>query len=178
MQKWRSLMLKKTVIIITPMSYITIGVRLSFSEHLSNKINKANKIIVIFWLSFTHLDLKMFKGLYTAPVRPHLEYGNHIWCQQFGQGHRGHRECANGHGNEITCLMWSPWKGWIAYIRWLTAYKSTDQESTEETFKERKEDITRGNSHRLFTNRATLDLRKYAFPHRVEHVYGMTCLIE
>ena len=52
---------------------------LSFSEHMANKINKANSISGLIRRSFTFLDCNTFKKLYRAFVRPHLEYGQSIW---------------------------------------------------------------------------------------------------
>ena len=59
---------------------VVIDDRLLSSEHLSDKINMANKITGIIKWIFTHLDTDIFKGLYTALVRPHVEYANQVWC--------------------------------------------------------------------------------------------------
>ncbi len=59
---------------------VVIDDKLTFSEHLAEKINKANKIVGIIRRTFVYLDPTIFKALYTALVRPHLEYANQIWC--------------------------------------------------------------------------------------------------
>ena len=59
---------------------VIIDNKLKFSEHLSEKINKANKIVGLIRRTFVYLDSPMFKSLYTALVRPHLEYANQVWC--------------------------------------------------------------------------------------------------
>jgi len=52
---------------------------LKFSAHVTNVVNKANQILGLIRRSFTYMDLSLIKTLYTALVRPHLEYGNVVW---------------------------------------------------------------------------------------------------
>jgi len=52
---------------------------LKFSVHVTNVVNKANQILGLIQRSFTYLDSSLMKSLYTALVRPHLEYGNVVW---------------------------------------------------------------------------------------------------
>ena len=52
---------------------------LGFKEHINCKVNKANALAGMLSRSFTHLDKDMFKRLFVAIVRPHLEYGAPIW---------------------------------------------------------------------------------------------------
>ena len=47
---------------------------LKFSEHISAKIYKANRILDIVFRTFTYMDKEMFLNLYKSIVRPHLEY--------------------------------------------------------------------------------------------------------
>ncbi len=51
----------------------------SFDEHIKEAIKKANRMLEMIRRSFTHLDSKMVVQLYTALVRPILEYGNVVW---------------------------------------------------------------------------------------------------
>ena len=53
--------------------------KLTFEEHIQTKVNKATKIMGLIRRSFMNLDCSMFKKLFTAMVRPHLEYGQAIW---------------------------------------------------------------------------------------------------
>ncbi|KAG7163715.1 hypothetical protein Hamer_G002947 [Homarus americanus] len=57
---------------------VVIDDKLTFSDHLAEKINKANKIVGTIRRTFVHLDAPIFKALYTALVRPRLEYANQI----------------------------------------------------------------------------------------------------
>ena len=52
---------------------ITIDSELKFGEHISLKARKANAIMGMIRRSFTFLDCNLFKKLYVAFVRPHLE---------------------------------------------------------------------------------------------------------
>ena len=52
---------------------------LKFEEHIQVKVNKATKVMGLIRRSFTTLDTEMFRKLFTALVRPHLEYGQAIW---------------------------------------------------------------------------------------------------
>ena len=59
---------------------VVIDNKLGFSEHLAEKVNKANRIVGLIRKTFVALDEEIFKCLYVAMVRPHLEYANQIWA--------------------------------------------------------------------------------------------------
>ncbi len=52
---------------------------LNFSTHISEAIKKANTKLGMIKLTFTCLNESMLTQLYTAIVRPHLEYANVVW---------------------------------------------------------------------------------------------------
>ena len=52
---------------------------LKFSTHMAKSVSKANQILGLIRRSFTYLDCQVMRLLFTALVRPHLEYGNVIW---------------------------------------------------------------------------------------------------
>ena len=52
---------------------------MSFEEHISAKIKKANSIAGLIRRSFTFLKCKSFKKTYTAFPLPHLEYAQSVW---------------------------------------------------------------------------------------------------
>jgi len=54
-------------------------VKLNFSLHISEKVNKANSILGIVRRNFTYLSQESFTMLHKALVRSHLEYANSIW---------------------------------------------------------------------------------------------------
>ena len=53
--------------------------KLTFEEHIQTKVNKATKVMGLIRRSFMTLDVEMFRKLFTAMVRPHLEYGQAVW---------------------------------------------------------------------------------------------------
>ena len=53
---------------------------LSFAEHISTKVRVANSMVGLIRRSFSYLNGKTFKKLYTAHVRPHLEYAQAAWA--------------------------------------------------------------------------------------------------
>ena len=59
---------------------VAIDFELKFEQHITQKINKANTIMGIIRRSFSFLDSKRFKKLYTTFVRPHLEYAQAVWA--------------------------------------------------------------------------------------------------
>ena len=58
---------------------VIIDSELSFSEHIASKVRIANAIVGLIRRSFSFLDGTSFKKLYTAFVRPHLEYVQSVW---------------------------------------------------------------------------------------------------
>jgi hypothetical protein len=58
---------------------VTIDHELKFEEHISRKVKIANAIVGQMRRSFSYLDCDTFKRIFTAFVRPHLEYGEAVW---------------------------------------------------------------------------------------------------
>ena len=58
---------------------VVIDNKLTFNQHISEKINKANLIMGVLHRTMEYMDCTTFKLLYTALVRPHLEYANQVW---------------------------------------------------------------------------------------------------
>ena len=58
---------------------VTTDRELNFKAHISEKVNKANSIAGVIRRSFIALDEYIFKKLFTALVRPHLEYAQSVW---------------------------------------------------------------------------------------------------
>ena len=58
---------------------VYVDSELSFDEHISMKVKKANQLVGLIRRSFSYLDEKTFVKLYTALVRPHLEYAQCVW---------------------------------------------------------------------------------------------------
>ena len=58
---------------------VIVDMELTFEEHISAKVNKANAIMGLIRRSFNFLDCGMFRKLYTTFVRPHIEYAQSVW---------------------------------------------------------------------------------------------------
>ena len=58
---------------------VTMDSELTFSEHITAKVKKANSLVGIIRRSFSYLDQYTFVKIFTAFVRPHLEYGQAVW---------------------------------------------------------------------------------------------------
>lgn len=58
---------------------VTIDNKLTFNQHITEKINKDNAIMGVLRRTMEYVDSKTFKLLYMALVRPHLEYANQVW---------------------------------------------------------------------------------------------------
>ena len=56
---------------------------LKFSSHIEKSVNKGNRILGLIRRTFNYLDATTVKQLYTALVRPHLEYGNSVWAPKY-----------------------------------------------------------------------------------------------
>ena len=81
---------------------VIIDNKLSFDMHIAEKVNKANSVVGAIRRSFEYLGKDTFKKLYTALVRPHLEYANAVSIQKEGCNYLG--ECpteSNKNGTRI-----------------------------------------------------------------------------
>ena len=62
---------------------VMVDDQLTFTCHVQAAVNKANKIIGLIRISYSHLDQTSLRHLYTGLVRPHLEYGNVAWSPRY-----------------------------------------------------------------------------------------------
>ena len=62
---------------------VLVDDQLTFTPHVEAAVNKANKIIGIIRVSYRHLNQISLRHLYTALVRPHLEYANVTWSPRY-----------------------------------------------------------------------------------------------
>ena len=59
---------------------VNVDNELKFSKHTAIQVNKANKILGLIRRSFEFLNCESMKMLFTALVRPHLEFANVVWA--------------------------------------------------------------------------------------------------
>ena len=62
---------------------VFIDEKLNFHEHITKKVNIANRNLGIIFRSFTYMDKEMFLNLYKSMVRPHIEYATQVWSPQY-----------------------------------------------------------------------------------------------
>ena len=62
---------------------VFIDEKLNFPEHITKKVNIANRNLGIIFRSFTYMDKEMFLNLYKSMVRPRIEYATHVWSPQY-----------------------------------------------------------------------------------------------
>ena len=67
---------------------IQVDANLKFSKHVESQVNKANRILGLIKRSFIHLDSSTIKLLFTALVRPHLEFSCSAWHISTQKDHR------------------------------------------------------------------------------------------
>ena len=59
---------------------VKVDSKLKFESHISEKVNKANQLWGAIKKAFKHMDQDIFKKLYCAHIRPHLEYAVQFWA--------------------------------------------------------------------------------------------------
>ena len=59
---------------------ITIDSQLTFEDHIASKVRVANAMVGLIRRSFSYLSCDLFRKLYLAFVRPHLEYAQVVWA--------------------------------------------------------------------------------------------------
>ena len=58
---------------------VIIDQNLTFRDHITSKVNIANRNVGIVFRTFTYIDQEMFLNLYKSIIRPHLEYATPVW---------------------------------------------------------------------------------------------------
>ena len=58
---------------------VIVDNHVTFSNHIAEKVNKANQIMGLIRRTLVFLDKHNFNLLYKSFVRPHIEYGKIVW---------------------------------------------------------------------------------------------------
>src|SRR5208282_235088 len=56
------------------------------SNHVAHLVSKANQLLGLIRRTFTYMDCALMKQLFTALIRPHLEYANVVWHPYLKKG--------------------------------------------------------------------------------------------
>ena len=166
---------------------VTFDKMLSFDLHIGKIVNKANQMLGIIKRSFTYLDKDIFLKLYKSFVRPHLEYGNAIWCpslkRQSAQIERVQRratkllsECKNmPYAERLKYLNMHSLKGRRTRGDVIQTYKifnGFDNISVDSLFSVPQSNITRKTEGKIFIQHCHTNKRKMSFSHRVAPLWN------
>ena len=58
---------------------VLIDCHLSFTEHITAQVNKANRALGALKHTYKYIDKHTFKHLYKSLIRPHVEYASPVW---------------------------------------------------------------------------------------------------
>lgn len=162
---------------------VVIDNKLNFSDHLAEKINKANKMVGLIRRTFVSLDEEIFKYLYVALVRPHLEYANQVWAPYLIKDIDAVENVQRRASKRVPALKNLSYEDrlkklglpTLAYRRargdMIETYKILsgvyDQEVCQDVFVMQEDRRTRGHTKKIFKERTRLDKRKNSFCKRV-----------
>jgi len=57
--------------------------KLKFTSHVGHVVARSNQILGLIKRTFVYNDTDVINKLFTALVRPHLEYANMVWYPRF-----------------------------------------------------------------------------------------------
>ena len=166
---------------------VIIDDQLNFEKHMTEKINKANRVLGAIRRTFQYLDNKTFRLLYTSLVRPIVEYANPIWCpyklkyiDMLEKLQRRATKLLPGMDNlnyperleilKLPSLAYRRHRGDLIETFKIVNEKY-DPEVCEGFFKYR-ESGTRGHSKKIFKERARLEVRRNSFKIRVVDIWN------
>ena len=162
---------------------VIIDSQLNFEKHMQAKINKANSIMGAIRRTIEYLDKENFKLLYTALVRPHLEYANQVWSPYLQKHITALENVQRRATRYIPGLKGLPYEDrlkeinlpTLAYRRYrgdmIETFKIThdlyDKEVTTDFLPMKKDKITRGHKYSLIKRDWNLNIRKNSFTYRI-----------
>ena len=162
---------------------VQIDEKLSFSNHISEKVNKANKIMGLIRRTFVALDKASFKPLYMSLVRPILEYANQVWSPYLIKDIVALENVQRRATRMLPGMKDKPYEERLKELGLPSlAYKRSrgdmietfkivkglyDEEVCGDIFTRRSGPSTRGHNWRIYKEQVRLNKRKYSFPIRV-----------
>ena len=174
----------------TPMNYVTsekdIGVtidnKLTFDVHIAEKVSKANSMMGLIRRSMEYMDKDTFRLLYTALVRPHLEFANAIWSpylikhiNMIENVQRRATKMVPGLSDlsysdrlkrlNLPTLSYRRKRGDMIEMYKILSGKY-DTEVTTNLIPLRRPGSTRGHERKIFKTHSRLNIRKYSFVQR------------
>ena len=180
---------------LPPMEYVEsendIGVvidnKLTFNQHISEKINKANSIMGVLRRTMEYMDCTTFKLLYTALVRRHLEYANQVWCPHLKKHIEAIENVQRRASKHIPGLSSLSYEDRLRKLKLPTlAYRRSRgdmielykiptgkyDEDVSNFLRTRDESTTRSHQYKLYKSHSRLDIRKYSFTQRTVEIWN------
>ena len=166
---------------------IVFDSKLTFCDHIHEKINKAYSILGIIKRNFIYMDKKTFIMLYKSLVRPHIEYGNSVWHPYKRMDIDEIEKVQKRATKLVISLKKLSYHDRLVQLDLPTAayrrlrgdmievYKIlTNKYSTDALpdLRLHAGSVTRGNSYKLLNQRFHYDIRKYSFAPRVVNVWN------
>ena len=161
---------------------VTIDQDLKFHLHVSKAVNKASRMLRLVRATFTCLDETTLPKLFTTMVRPHLEYGNVIWCPRFQRDKLEVEKIQRRATKLIPNLRSLPYKDRLVALRlpslfyrrrrgdMLQVYKilmGIDRLEPSQFFSLADQTYTRGHSLKVVKKRSRSSLRQNVFSQRI-----------
>lgn len=160
---------------------------LSFKDHILEKVNKSNSIMGVINRTYEYLDTTSFKLLYTALVRPHIEYANQVWSPQLKKYidmvenvQRRATRVIPGLSNlsyadrlktlKLPTLAYRRARGDMIELYKIVTGKYDAEVST--FIKTQPEHSTRGHKYKIYKQRPRLNIRKNSFCFRTVDVWN------
>ena len=161
---------------------VFIDEKLNFRNHITKKVNIANRNLGIIFRSFIYMDKEMFLNLYKSMVWPHIEYATQVWSPQYKKDKITLENVQRRATRLVKCIKH------LSYYERLKAlglptleyrreradmiqvYKilhDIDKADREKLFQMAAYTSTRGHPLKLFKKRCRLNLRKNYFSQRV-----------
>ena len=166
---------------------VTIDNKLTFKDHIAEKVHKAYSMIGIIKRNFKYMDKDSFLMIYKSMVRSHLEYANSVWNPyRIGlmydlekvqkRATKTLPACRNKSYEERLRYLDLPT---LAFRRnrgdMIEVYKILSQKYDPEVTVHLERDVgrrTRGNSKKLKAIRSRYDIRKYTFSVRTVNLWN------
>ena len=160
---------------------------LKFDHHITNSINKANKMLGIIRRCFKYLDNESFLYLYKSIVRPHLEYGNIIWYPKLIKQSVAIERIQRRATKMIPKLSKLPYKNRLESLKLpslksrrvrgdlIQTYKifnNIDDLEVATFFQTNQLNITRNSEDKIFIQHCYTNTRKYCFTNRVAPLWN------
>ncbi len=170
---------------------VIIDGRLTFHDHIQEKVNEANRIMGMIRRSYEYLDIPTFRTLFKSIVRLHLEYAQSPHekkdiktienvlrrASKMVPGLQNFTYAERLRKLDIPTMMYRRWRGDLIEIYKIMQQKYDARVNLALLL---INDTTRGNTKKIFKARCRTQLRQNVFQFRVVNVWNSLprCVVE